>query len=214
MLADEDKSMRTVQKQRTTRGWIGLYHSYYRRKGFYRFLYTKGLKASVILIVILTLLWFAEKHIVHTEDIFANFIENIEDWKVLVFYTLSEIGFGVIPPDFFIVWAEKFSRPFLMVTFLAVISYFASFVSYYMGTVLRRIDFVNKFVMDRFSRHFDKVRKWGGVLIIFTALFPLPFSFFNIITGMLGFPFNMFWKFALARIPRFYVYALILFKIF
>ena len=110
----EDKSLRTIQKQRTAKGWVGLYHSYYRRKGFYRFLYTNGLKGSVILIVILTLLWFAEKHIIHTEDIFANFIRSIEDWKVLVFYTLSEIGFGVLPPDFFIVWAEKFARPFLM----------------------------------------------------------------------------------------------------
>lgn len=206
--------MKLIQKQRTTKGWIGLYHSYYKRKGFYDFLYSTGLKGGLVLIIVLVLLWFAEKHIVNTENIFASFISNVEDWKVLVLYSISEIGFGILPPDFFIVWAEKFSRPFLMVTVLALISYFASFISYYLGKFSRRIAFIDKYVTEKLGHHFDKIRKWGGILIIFTALFPLPFSFFNIIAGMLGFPFNKFWIFALARIPRFYIYALVLFQLF
>ena len=206
--------MKIIQKQRTTKGWIGLYHSYYKRKGFYDFLYSSGLKGGLVLIIVLVLLWFAEKHIVNTENIFAAFIDNVEDWKVLVLYSISEIGFGILPPDFFIVWAEKFSRPFLMVTVLALISYFASFISYYLGKFSRRIAFIDNYVTKKLGHHFDKIRKWGGILIIFTALFPLPFSFFNIIAGMLGFPFNKFWIFALARIPRFYIYALVLFQLF
>ncbi len=206
--------MKIIQKQRTTKGWIGLYHSYYKRKGFYDFLYSTGLKGGLVLIIVLVLLWFAEKHIVNTENIFASFISNVEDWKVLVLYSISEIGFGILPPDFFIVWAEKFPRPFLMVTVLALISYFASFISYYLGKFSRRIAFIDKYVTEKLGIHFDKIRKWGGILIIFTALFPLPFSFFNIIAGMLGFPFNKFWIFALARIPRFYIYALVLFQLF
>ncbi len=206
--------MKLIQKQRTTKGWIGLYHSYYKRKGFYDFLYSTGIKGALVLIIVMVLLWFAEKHIVNTENIFASFIDNVEDWKVLVLYTISEIGFGILPPDFFIVWAEKFARPFLMVTVLALISYFASFISYYLGRFSRSIAFIDRYVTRKFGHHFDKIRKWGGILIIFTALFPLPFSFFNIIAGMLGFPFSKFWIFALARIPRFYIYALVLFQLF
>ncbi len=206
--------MKLIQKERTTKGWIGLYHSYYKRKGLYSFLYSNGLKGALVLIIILVLLWFAEKHILNTDHIFASLIDNVEDWKVLVFYTISEIGLGIFPPDFFILWAQKFSRPFLMVTLLAFISYFASFASYYLGKFSRRIAFIDKFVTEKLGSYFDKIRKWGGILIVFTALLPLPFSFFNIITGMLGFPFNKFWIFALARIPRFYIYAFILFHLF
>ena len=193
---------------------LNLYHSYYKRKGFYDFVYSKGLKAALIFIVILVLLWLAERFIIDTDYIFASVIDKIPDWQVIVLFSFSEIGFGILPPDFFIVWSQKFSQPFVMITFLASISYFASIISYYLGTLLRKIPRLRKFLDIKLEKHTDKIRKWGGILIIFTALFPLPFSFFNVIAGLLKFPFKHFWIYALARIPRFYIYAVFLFKIF
>jgi len=193
---------------------INLYHAYYKRKGFYEFVYSKGLKAALIFIVILVLLWLAERFIIDTDYIFASVIDKIPDWQVIVLFSFSEIGFGILPPDFFIVWCQKLAQPFLMITCLALISYFASFISYYIGTLFRKIPRIKLYLDTKLEKHASKIRKWGGVLIVFTALFPLPFSFFNIVAGLLKFPFNYFWIYALARIPRFYIYAVFLFKIF
>ena len=207
-------SMRSPGKSNIPKSRLNLYHAYYKRKGFYQFAYSKGIKAALLFIIILVLLWLAQKFIIDTDYIFASVIDNIPNWQVIVFFFFSEVGFGLIPPDFFIVWSQKFPSPLLMITYLALISYFASFISYYLGRLLRRIPRIKLFLNSKLNKHVLKIRKWGGVLIMFTALFPLPFSLFNVVAGMIKYPFNQFWIFALARIPRFYIYAFFLYKIF
>lgn len=206
--------MAALRKSEKSKNRFNLYHAYYKRKGFYEFMYSKGLRAAIIFIIILVLLWLAERFIIDTDYIFASVIDNIPDWQVVILFSFSEIGFGLIPPDFFIVWSQKFSQPYLILTCLALISYFASFISYWIGTRFRKIPRIENFLNKKFEKHLVKIRKWGGILIVFSALFPLPFSFFNIIAGMLKYPFNYFWIYALTRIPRFYIYAVFLFEIF
>jgi membrane protein YqaA with SNARE-associated domain len=67
----------------------------------------------------------------------------------------------------------------------------------------------------RFLRfdHIKQIRTWGGVLIVFAALFPLPFSPVCMAAGMIRFPLPAFFLLGLFRFARFFGYALILYKV-
>ena len=68
-------------------------------------------------------------------------------------------------------------------------------------------------IKKKFIKHFELIRKWGGVLIIFAALFPLPFSAVCIVAGSVRFPLPAFFTLGLFRFIRFFGYALVLFKV-
>ncbi|MCB0803730.1 MAG: VTT domain-containing protein, partial [Flavobacteriales bacterium] len=103
---------------------------------------------------------------------------------------------------------------YLMVFFLGCLSYLGGVFSYFIGNGIGKLPKVDKWLKKKFVEHFDKIRKWGGVLIIFAALFPLPFSPICMVAGMVRFPLPAFFTLALFRFARFFGYALVLFHVF
>jgi membrane protein YqaA with SNARE-associated domain len=130
---------------------------------------------------------------------------------VFLLFAVSESLLGLIPPDFFILWSRKFLQPWLIITFLAFISYFGGIVSYQLGTVLRNIPRISNYINQKFTSHFKKIKRWGALFIIVAALFPLPYSTICMVSGILNYPFKVFVFLGLVRIIRFYFYGAILF---
>jgi hypothetical protein len=191
---------------------IRRYHFFYHRKGFYKFL--GGITAKFALIAGFVLLGMAlfEAYTPGIAYYFAQFTEVVAREWVLTFFFVSETFLGLIPPDLFIVWADQFSTPYLMVGVLALLSYFAGLLSYYLGLRLIRWERLSDYVNGKFGKHFAMLRNWGGFLIVVAALFPIPFSTMCMGAGMLKYSFRSLAILGTFRILRFFVYALFIFQ--
>jgi membrane protein YqaA with SNARE-associated domain len=65
----------------------------------------------------------------------------------------------------------------------------------------------------RYAMHVVNFNKWGGLLIIIAALFPLPWGVTCSVAGLMKYPRKKFLLYALTRIVRFYIYASALYHI-
>ncbi len=193
---------------------LRLYYKYYRRTGLFKFIIKNTLKLIGIILLILMVLFFLERYIIDFDVIFNQYIGRLKWQNVIFVYFISEVFFGLIPPDLFIIWAKSFPSDYLMVTYLAVLAYIAAIISYRLGKWVREIPVINNFVTLKFKEHFNIIKKWGGIIILISALFPLPFATICFVAGVMHYPFRYFILFTLARIPRFYIYAFFLFQFF
>ena len=192
---------------------VKLYHKYYRRTGLYNFLFRNTFKLVTIILLILFVFFIIERYIIDFDNLFNEFIENLSWQIVILAFFISETLFGLIPPDLFIIWAEHFPKNYLIITYLAVLSYSGGFLSYKIGRIIRKIPSINRFVDNKFKDYFFTIKKWGAIVIIIGALFPLPFSTVSMAAGIMHYPLKYFVLFSLTRIPRFYIYALFFFQI-
>lgn len=183
------------------------YHLYYKATGFYTFI-LKSLRRFLIVaaLVIAGILILKNTSF----DINAYFKELIDRWNtslVLLFFAVSETLLGLIPPDIFIVWGGHFPNPWLMITLLATISYLAGGLSFQIGKYIGRIASLERWVQEKFGEHQEFIRKWGGIIVIVAALFPLPYASLAVAAGIVGYPFRFFMIYGLTRYVRFYLYG-------
>lgn len=203
-----------VKRKKNIKAKASIYHFYYKKKGVYSFLAKNVLKVGIGLLALVLILYLLNNLLPDFQGSIDRFINRFDTIPVLSLFFLSESLLGLIPPDIFIVWAQKFPSPYLMISLLAILSYTGGLVSYFIGKFIGQIPKVNLWLQGKFIEHFDKIRKWGGVLIIFAALFPLPFSPVCIVAGMVRFPIPAFLLLATFRWVRFFAYAAVLFKLF
>ena len=192
---------------------LHLYHRYYKRSGLYRFILKNAIKVFSILVGIIFLFYFLEKNIMDIDHLFKGILGRLEWPYVLSVFLISETFLGLIPPDFFIVWSRQFEHHLLMLTYLAVLSYVGGIFAYQIGTLLHFIPRIRQYIDKIFNNHFIKIKKWGGIIIVAAAMFPLPFASISMIAGVMKFPFNFYLLFGIARILRFYVYAFVIFQL-
>jgi membrane protein YqaA with SNARE-associated domain len=148
------------------------------------------------------------------EEVIISFLERQKPLLILSLFLTSETLFGLIPPDFFIVWANTFEHNMILLTVLAVLSYSGGIIAHSIGYNLRKIPKVYIFFERRFSGHYSEIEKFGSILIVISALFPLPYSTITMVAGAMKYPVKKLFLFGIARILRFYIYAIFLFKIF
>ncbi|RLD44932.1 MAG: short-chain dehydrogenase [Bacteroidetes bacterium] len=172
------------------------------------------LRLLVIASVVGVILFVAQSRINGFTDIINNFLEKWNAPFILSLFFVSETILGLIPPDFFIVWSNTSSMPFLMLSLLAFLSYFGGLLAYYIGRSLGKYPKYRNWLVDKFSSHFATFHRYGGFIIVFSALFPLPFSTITLVSGMIDYPFKKLALLGTTRLLRFFLYALVLFKIF
>jgi hypothetical protein len=102
---------------------LSAYHNYYKRTGLYRFLGKTLIKLFLILISIVTTLYFIEKYIIDFDTIFRYLFEEVNRVLVFIIFFISETLLGLIPPDLFTAWAKQCPNPYLGVAILSVLSY-------------------------------------------------------------------------------------------
>lgn len=186
---------------------LGVYHIYYRRSGFYRFAFNNAIKVAVILLTVFVLFVIIEKYIIDLETVFQHITANLPPLKVLSIFFISEIVLGLIPPDFFILWAQQMPQTFLYLCILSILSYTGGVIAFRIGCMIGNRPKMKAFFVKRVENNLHLIKRWGGILIVVAALFPLPFSTISFAGGILRYPFTRFLFFGLFRIPRFFIYA-------
>ena len=202
-------------KKRTTKEKFKIYHEYYKRSGLYLFLGKNLFKLLVILTSIILIILLLDKvfDLKHQQELIKSFVEHQKPFYVYLIFIISESFMGMIPPDIFMVWAKAkhIEHPYLIVTFLATISYVGGINAYYLGVLVHRLPSVKNYIARKYEKNFDMIEKWGGIVIIMAALFPLPYAMISTIAGIVNYPFKNFLLFGLTRYIRFYLYAVVIF---
>ncbi len=193
---------------------INLYHNLLKRRGFYTLAWKSVLRLIIISIIVGVALYIAQTYIVDFKENVTIFLKKLDPPFVLILFFISETFLGLIPPDFFIVWSKASSHPLLMLTFIAILSYLGGIAAYLIGNRISNFPRVHRWLINKFSSHFATLHKYGGFLIVFSALFPLPFSTITLVAGILDYPLKRLSLLGLTRLLRFFIYAAVLYNIF
>lgn len=127
----------------------------------------------------------------------------------------SEIIFGIIPPEFFMIWSlrtEDLGNYTENVIALSAISYVAGVAGFLIGEYLNNTHFykeMKKRVFGKFEKHLNN---YGGFLVIVAALTPIPFSGIAMLVGSVHYSFRKYLWFSLFRFLRFLVYGIIIWE--
>jgi hypothetical protein len=190
---------------------VHITHRFYRVTGGYRFLLEGFRKLGLGLLGFIVVLWAVNTYLVDLESI-AQWVTHQLPWPmVVIIMGLSEIVLGILPPDFFILWASTFTYKWAMVGLLATVSYGGGLLSYLIGQQLHRLPKIKNLVDVRFAKHFIQIKRFGGLLIFLAALTPLPFPPVCTVAGVVEFRFRWFLWVSSVRFLRFLIYALFIF---
>lgn len=192
---------------------INKYHRFFRKTGFYQFIFRNSIKIILILAALVGIIIYIEQHVIDFDELFQIVLARIDTMYIFAIFFISESVLGLIPPDFFIVWAGSFENPYLAISLLAVLSYLGGIISHRIGYGISFHPKINRYITSRFDQHYRHIKKWGAVFIIIAAMFPLPYAIISIIAGILRYPFEMFVFVSLSRIARFYIYAYLFFSV-
>ncbi len=146
-------------------------------------------------------------------DILQPFFENVA--LILSIYTLSELLFGIIPPELFMLWALSFDSlsDYIFYVFLfAILSYLAGVVGFLFGRFLNTT-ILFRYLRRRFlGKYHSMLQKYGYFLILVAALTPLPYSAISMLVGSFYYPVKNYLWWALSRFIRFGIYAAIIWE--
>jgi membrane protein YqaA with SNARE-associated domain len=144
---------------------------------------------------------------------FAKYTVVLSEEVIFAFFFVSETILGLIPPDLFIIWAKGFASPYVVVFFLALLSYAAGLVSYFIGLRISKIQKVSDYINGRFEKQFTLLRSWGGFIIVIAALLPLPYSTMCLGAGIMNYSLKSLLLLGLFRFVRFFAYAGVLYQV-
>jgi len=165
------------------------------------------------------LLWFAFLIIVYIfleeylRENFGHYIESVQSKPAIVFgtFALSEIIFGIIPPEFFMMLSilngisvEGFA---INLAIYATVSYLAGVLGYYIGKTFSRTRLYQRLQAKYFDQYEMKLKVYGSYLVVVGAVTPIPFSATCMLAGSVKLPFKTFLLVSTARILRFGVYG-------
>jgi len=135
---------------------------------------------------------------------------------VLTVFIGSEIVFGIIPPEIFMLWSMEtgYLGPyFLSIGTLSLISYGAGFLNFTLGKLLKEkvewLNSKNKY-LKKYRQMFDQ---YGSYLVIVASVTPIPFSAVALLAGAGGMNKTIYLLYSLFRILRYFVYAYILWQV-
>ncbi|MEQ8240450.1 MAG: VTT domain-containing protein [Cyclobacteriaceae bacterium] len=138
--------------------------------------------------------------------------------KPLLIYLLflsSEVVFGIIPPELFMIWSLRME---VLIDYvgniaaLSVISYISGLLGYYIGSHFSTTQLyatIKKNYLGKFEKHFTR---YGGFLVVVAALTPIPFSGICMLMGAVKYPYKTFLVISTSRFLRFAVYAFIIWE--
>lgn len=181
----------------------------------YRFLIRNIIHGFIWLAVIVFLFIFLSNHF--EELNFKEYLRPLYDQPLLMYviFSGSELLFGVIPPELFMIWALDYNSIFIyteIIVLLTVISYLAGFCGYVFGKYLS-YTVLFRFLRKRYFKKYEAyLNLYGSFLIIVAALTPIPFSAVCMVVGSSRFPTYKFLLFSSFRIFRFAVYGFIIWQ--
>jgi len=184
------------------------------REAYYKFIAKNALRGLIWFAAILVFYLVFNQYL---GEEFKTFAEPLSDRPLLILliFFLSETIFGIIPLEFFVIWAKNMATGsyFIFILFsliLALLSYVGGMIAYYVGTKIKDLPLLAKLLeRESFLEYKKLYRRYGGILIILSALTPLPFATFSLLSASMGFPFNRYLLYSAARFIRFIYVAVI-----
>lgn len=169
----------------------------------------KGLMALVVIVAAYVLL---QKY-----TAFDAFMDYIGRWPLVVYavFIFSEVVFGLIPPELFMIWSIKngaFDVYMLNVALLALISYAAGILGYFIGRKLKDLGPVRNIFQRYIKRYQNTLNRYGGFLIVVASLTPVPFSAICMLMGATRYNFYRFLLIASVRFVRFAAYSVVIYQ--
>lgn len=145
-------------------------------------------------------------------EIYETQINKIGDNMLLLLsiFTVSEIVFGILPPEIFmLIWQTKgiVSEYVFNLTILTFISYGAGIIGYFIGYYFSKTPLFKKIHGRYLQPYENKLRKYGGFLVVVGAVTPVPYSATCMLAGTIKYPFKTFLLICITRIIRFSVYG-------
>ncbi|MBN2634962.1 MAG: hypothetical protein JXR61_01745 [Prolixibacteraceae bacterium] len=180
-----------------------------------KFLLKNGIRGLVWFAIILAAYFLFNELVISKNP--EVWIEPFYSRPLMIYgiYLASEFFIGIIPPEFFMIWAYNKAGTIayiLNIGFFAIVSYGMGYLTFLIGQYLyKRVSF--RYFRKKFlNKQVPLLKKYGLFLIIIAALTPLPWSAVCLLVGSAGYPTTKFLKYALFRILRFIVYGFIIFQ--
>ncbi|HEY5824348.1 MAG TPA: VTT domain-containing protein [Cyclobacteriaceae bacterium] len=174
------------------------------------FLLKNLLRGLLWFAVIITVFILAESYI---QENFKEHIDTVAANSFLLYgiYTLSEIIFGILPPELFMmIWIldnVSVSQYILNLTWLTLISYAAGVLGYFIGYYFTKTPLFKK-IYERYLKPYEGyLKKYGGFLVVVGAVTPVPYSATCMLAGSVHYPFKTFLLLCITRIIRFSFYG-------
>jgi membrane protein YqaA with SNARE-associated domain len=181
-----------------------------------RFLMKNLLKGFLYLGILVILFYLIRQQFSEQERLqwFGTIYNN--PYLVIVVYVGSEIFFGIIPPEIFMLWSWEtgwIGPYFSSVGLLSVISYSAGYLNFNFGLIINHrihsLKSKNRFI----QKYMDLFSQYGAFLVVVASTTPLPFSLIALLGGAAGLEKRKYIVYSLLRILRFFVYAYVLWLI-
>ena len=165
------------------------------------------------------LLWFGifiAAFIIFEDYIEEHFQSHIQDFRsneplLYGIFTLSEIVFGILPPELFmLVWVSgkvPLSEYALNLVNLTIISYGAGILGYFIGRFFSKSP-IYRGISERYLTQYERpLKRFGGYIVLVGALTPVPFSATCMLVGSVNYPFRSFLLICIARVFRFALFG-------
>lgn len=134
---------------------------------------------------------------------------------VYLIFLASEVIFGIIPPEFFMIWSlrtEILSNYINNIIALSAISYVAGIIGFGIGAYLKNTRFYRIMKIRVFGKFEKHLNNYGGFLVVVASLTPLPFSGIAMLVGSVHYSFKKYLWFSLFRFLRFLVYGIVIWE--
>jgi len=175
------------------------------------FLFRNLFKGLLWFAVIITAFILMEDYI---QDNFRSHIDDIRANPGILYgvYTLSEIIFGLLPPEFFMmIWVLDnidVTGFIINLSILTVISYGAGVLGYYIGKNFSKTSFYQTRIREKYLKQYEsKLKKFGGYLVFVGAVTPVPFSAMCMLAGSVNMNLKHFLIICISRVFRFVLYG-------
>ncbi len=145
-------------------------------------------------------------------DFYKKEINQLGDNMPLLLsvFTVSEVVFGILPPEIFmLIWRTKgiVSEYVFNLSVLTLISYAAGILGYFIGKFFSKTEFYKK-IHAKYLQQYDKqLKRFGGYLVLVGAVTPVPFSATCMMAGSVDLNFQNFLLICISRIIRFAFYG-------
>jgi membrane protein YqaA with SNARE-associated domain len=177
--------------------------------------FVRNLLKGLLLLTVIVVSFVFLKDRVDPENL--EWIKPLYERPIIVYFIfiISEVLIGLIPPEFFMIWASRHDDVNLYiysVFILAIISYLAGIIGYWIGRYFNSTRYY-RLLKRRFIGKYEKyLFKFGGFLIIVASLTPLPFSGIAMLVGSIRYSFRKYLYFSAFRFLRFIAYSYVIWQ--
>jgi len=175
----------------------------------------KNLLKGIFWLVLILVVFILIKNEIDLKS--SSTIDSIRDKPILVLliYIFSEVAFGIIPPEFFMIWSLQYTDPLhygFIVLLLAVISYMAGVLGYWIGVFFNKTKWYKYLHEKLLYKYQGVVNRFGIYLIAIASMTPIPFSAICMIVGSARYPFRKLLLYACFRFLRFGIYSFLIWQ--